>query len=171
MTETGKVQNEVKIKTNVLNIHEQVSNYKTHINQLLRICKFDKVQYFTKAASLVIDMGNEIKCLHEAYVERRKHINQSSNININNLVSDKFIPTEKDRFLRYHGFINNFKENILKKNLKPAIKLEILKLSLGGEVFDAIRLHNQGDQSYLRKFCIQACERYSNLIVHSSHTQ
>ena len=76
LTETEKIQNEVKIKKNVLNIHEQVITYKTHSNRILAICNFDEVQYFTKAVSHVIDAGNEIRCIHDAYMERKQAIDQ-----------------------------------------------------------------------------------------------
>ena len=132
LTETEKIQNEVKIKKNVLNIHEQVITYKTHSNRILAICKFDEVQYFTKAVSHVIDAGNEIRCIHDAYIERKKAIDQSSTINISSLVTEKFTPSGQDRFIRYNNFINHFKENVLTKNLKPSMKREVLKHSMGG---------------------------------------
>ena len=91
--------NEVKIKTNVLNIHDQVSTYKTHSNRIMNIYKFDEVQYFTKAVSQVIDAGNEIRCIYDAYIEKRKNIEQSSTINISTLTSQKFVSSETDRFI------------------------------------------------------------------------
>ena len=146
LTETEKIQNEVKIKKNVLNIHEQVITYKAHSNRVLAICNFDEVQYFTRAVSHVIDAGNEIRCIHDAYIERKKAIDHSSTINISSLVTEKFTPSGQDRFIRYNNFINHFKENVLTKNLKTSMKLEVLKQSLGGEAYDAIKLYTQGEQ-------------------------
>ena len=110
--------------------------------------KFDEVPYFTKAVSHVIDAGNEIRCIHDAYIERKKAIDQSSTINISSLVTEKFVPTGQDRFIRYNNFINHFKENVLTKNLKPSMKLDVLKHFLGGEAYDAIKFYSQGDSCW-----------------------
>lgn len=48
----------------------KVTTHKSYFNRILKICKYDEVQYFTKAASKVIDVSKEIECVKKAYIER-----------------------------------------------------------------------------------------------------
>lgn len=102
------------------------------------------------------------------------------NINISALTSDKFIPSWIDSFICYQFLINNYKENLPTKSVKPSNKLEVLKQSLGGELFDAIKLYNQGDQSIgiidgakwsLLKTRICSCRVYISDLVSSNTFQ
>ena len=147
LTDSEKRQNDVKIKSQLRSIQEQVNVYKMFNKDIMKICGHNEVETFHENLSEVMDLGNEIACQYEAAKDFERKINDSSNYAfIKNLNIQPYEAIGQDRFIRYKAFIDEFKLYVLSRPLKPLIKLNHLKACLKGDALDVVKNFNHGDQ-------------------------
>lgn len=146
LTDSEKRLNDIKIKSQPRTIAEQVSSYKLYNKDVIKICSHDEVERFHSELSEVLHNSNEIFCVFEAAKDREK-INESTNYStIKNLSIDKYEPSGKDKFIKYSTFMDEFREYVITRPLKPVVKLNYLKTCLGGEALELVRCYTHGDQ-------------------------
>ena len=147
LTEAEKSMVNVKVKSQLRSITEQVNLYKSYNKDILRICSYLEVEGFANTLSEVLDLSNDVMCTHEASIEKQKRINDSTGLSaIKNLSIEKYEPIGQDRFIRYTAFMSEFKEYVLSKPLKTVVKLNYLKSCLVGEAYDLIKHYTHGSQ-------------------------
>ena len=146
LTDTEKRSNDVKIKSQLRTINEQVNLYKSYNKDIVKICSHIEVETFHNDLSEVLDTSNEIICIYDAAKEREKKINESSNYSaLKSLSIDKYIPVGDDKFIRYSSFIEEFKQYVLTRPLKPVVKLNYLKTCLGGEALELVKHYTHAE--------------------------
>ena len=147
LTEGEKSMVNVKVKSQIRSITEQVNLYKSYNKDILRICSYLEVEGFANALSEVLDLANDVMCTHEASIDKQKRINDSTGLSaIKNLSIEKYEPIGEERFIRYTAFMSEFKEYVLSKPLKTVVKLNYLKSCLLGEAYDLIKHYTHGSQ-------------------------
>ena len=133
LTEAEKSMVNVKVKSQIRSITEQVNLYKSYNKDILRICSYLEVEGFANSLSEVLDLSNDVMCTHEASIDKQKRINDSTGISaIKNLSIEKYEPIGEERFIHYTAFMSEFKEYVLSKPLKTVVKLNYLKSCLLG---------------------------------------
>ena len=99
------------------------------------------------ALSEVLEQNNEIFCKYEAAKDKERKINDSENYTaIKNLNIEKYVPKGQEKFIKYAAFIDEFKQFILTRPLKPVVKLNHLKTCLGGDALDIVKNYTHGSQ-------------------------
>ena len=118
LTDSGRRQNDVKIKAQLRSITEQVYVYKMYNKDIIKICGHAEVETFHDNLSEVIDLANEITCQYESAKDFEKKVNDSSNYAfIKNLNIEPYEPIWQVRFIRYKSFIDEFKLHVLSRSL------------------------------------------------------
>ena len=147
MTDSEKRHKEVKIRSSIKTIQEQVRLYKEYNKDLTKICSSENIEALHKDLTDVLDAANEIECLFESSKELEKRIERSSDsASIRNLSIDKYSPTGLDRFIKFNTFMTEFEEYVLQKPLKDLLKLNLLKSSVLGEARELISKYTLGSQ-------------------------
>ena len=59
---------------------------------------------------------------------------------------EKYVPKGQEKFIKYAAFIDEFKQFILTRPLKPVVKLNHLKTCLGGDALDIVKNYTHGSQ-------------------------
>ena len=147
LSESEKRLSDVKVKSSIKTIGEQVTLYKNYSRDLLKICSHERIDELQRDLGEVMDTSNEITCLFEAMKERERRIENASNApNLKNLSIAKYEAVGVDKFLKYTSFIEEFTEFILSRPLSPLVKLNYLKSCLLGEAYDLVKSYTMGSQ-------------------------
>ena len=77
LTDSERRQNDVKLKTQLRSIIEQVNVYKMYYKDIIKICGNAEVETFHDHLSEVIDLVNEITCPYEAAKDFEKKVRRS----------------------------------------------------------------------------------------------
>ena len=94
-----------------------------------------------------MDLSNDISCTYESVKETERKLNDSTSLNtLRNSNIEKYIPSGADKFIRYKTFIEEFTEYCLSKPLKPIVKLNFLKASVGGDALELVQNYTHGSQ-------------------------
>lgn len=73
-------------------------------------------------------------------------MNESDNYAaMKNLAITKYIPIDEERCIDYSAFIDEFKQYVLTRPLKPVIKLNHQKSCMGCDALDLIKSYTHGD--------------------------
>ena len=128
-------------------VSELVGAYKNISRDITQKCSHDDVEGFHDALSEVYDLTNQVQCTYKAQKEKERKMIDSTNYNtLKNSNIEKYTPTGADKFIRYKLFIDGFKELCLSKPLKPIVKSNHLKASLGGDALELIQNYTHGSQ-------------------------